>query len=314
MEDCGKLRGGFAGVCLGVILLSGCSDRGPVDGGRVADEAVLLRVGGLEVRESDLLGHLDEVHAGRRDAAARALALEEMGKRAQLVALAIDSGLLDDAVVRAEVSRVLVNRVRELELVPLLRDQVVEEARLRELYEANLESFQANEKRQVAVLWLNPGADPERLMAYQERLKSARDWVLAQAELAEKPERGFAELAVDYSEHQASRFGGGIVGWLEAAGGLDEWTKAVAELVFALGEVGEMSEVVTRKEGVFLVRLLGVSPAITRPFETVKGDLERQELRRLREEAEAAFFQRVDRSFPLKKEAAAVPDMEADGK
>jgi hypothetical protein len=289
-------------------LLAGCSPKNGADTGVQGDlsDPVLLRIGALEVRETDLFKHLDDAHAGRRDEAARNAALDELGKRGQLVAMAFSSGLAKDPEVRAEVSRVLSNRVKELFLVPALKKLDVSAERLREIYETNLDQFQANEKRQVAVLWLNPGKDPERLAMYQEKLRSARSWVFEQSGLEKSPERGFAELAVDYSEHQASRFAGGIVGWMERAGGMDDWSKAVAEIVFGLKEIGEVSEVVTRAEGVFLVRYLALTPAITRSFETVRADLERQELRRLTAQAEADFFGELNQAHPIQDISAPI--------
>jgi hypothetical protein len=285
-------------------LLAGCSPKKGADTGARGDlsDPVLLKIGALEVRETDLFKHLDEAHAGRRDEAARKAALVELGRRGQLVAMAFSSGLAEDPEVRAEVSRVLSNRAKELYLVPELKKIEISAERLRELYETNLDQFQANEKRQVAVLWLNPGKDPQRLAMYQEKLKSARSWVLEQSGLTKSPERGFAELAVDYSEHQASRFAGGIVGWMEREGGMDDWSKAVAEIVFGLKEIGEVSEVVTRVEGVFLVRYLAQTPSVTRPFDAVKSDLERMELRRLKEEVEAEFFLQLDQKHPVQRD------------
>ncbi len=292
---------------LGALLVS-CSPENDAGDGQqgIPSDAVLLKIGSLEVREADLLKHLDEAHAGRRDEEVRKVALAELGKRGQLVAMAFSSGLADDPDVRAEISRVLSNRVKELQLVPTLKKIEVSAERLREIYEENLDQFQANEKRQVAVLWLDPGKDPQRLAMYQEKLKTARPWVLEQSGLAKSPERGFAELAIDYSEHQASRFVGGIVGWMEKAGGMDGWSKAVAEILFKLTEIGEVSEVVTRPEGVFLVRYLAQTPAVTRSFEAVKSDLERRELQRLKKQAETEFFLKLDQNHPVQADLSAV--------
>ena len=39
-------------------------------------------------------------------------------------------------------------------------------------------------------------------------------------------------LGADYSEHSASRFRGGLVGWMAREGNLDSWSKAVAAIAF----------------------------------------------------------------------------------
>ncbi|MFP6895023.1 MAG: peptidylprolyl isomerase, partial [Roseibacillus sp.] len=58
-------------------------------------------------------------------------------------------------------------------------------------------------------------------------------------------------------------------------GNLDPWSKPVAAIAFTLGEKGEISEVTIRPEGVFLVRLVDLKPAVTRSFESVAATLKR---------------------------------------
>jgi hypothetical protein len=277
------------------------------------EDEVLMRCGPVEVKIGDLERHLDEAHAGRRDEEAREKALAELGRRAQLVSMALDSRILEDVEVRAEMARLLANRVRELRLHPGLKsaEADVSEERLRALYEANKGQFEAAAKRRLAVLWLSPGPDPERQAAYRERLEEARRWVLEQGAGAPGAERGFGELAVDYSEHHPSRFGGGIVGWVEREGGMDPWMSAVAEIGFGLKKAGDVSEAIIRQEGVFLVRLVEEKPAVARTFESVRDDIKNREIRRLREEMEESFWREAEQNHPLTIERSALPDRAA---
>jgi hypothetical protein len=50
--------------------------------------------------------------------------------------------------------------------------------------------------------------------------------------------------------------------------------------------VGELSPVVTRSEGVFLVRLMGIEPSVQRSFESDRSQLEREELGRVQKQVE----------------------------
>jgi hypothetical protein len=268
-----------------------------------SEKGVLLRVGSVEVREADLEQHLDDLHAGRRDPVARQKALDELARNAQLVQAAFAAHLENDPRVRAEVARVLANRVKEQQLYPVLKSHAasVPEARLRELYEANRSRYQANEKRQVAVLWLDPGKDPQRVAQYTEKLAAARTWLLESSDLQANPGKGFAELSVDYSEHQGSRYKGGVVGWLEKEGGMDAWTRALAEIVFSLAKPGDVSEVTARPEGVFLVRYMAETPALLRPFESVAAEIGRLEVSRLKQQAEAHFWEEMTAKYPIQR-------------
>jgi len=175
----------------------------------------------------------------------------------------------------------------------------IPEERLQKIYQEQRERFQSEEKRQVAVLWLNPGADPERLARYQEKLRQAREWFTKDANLASRPEQGFSVLSVDYSEHAASRYKGGVVGWMQRAGGLDAWSKAVSEIAFSLGIPGEVSAVMTRPEGAFLVRYMALDPAVERSFDSVRGELEKFERQRIREKLEREFEGTIQAKYPV---------------
>lgn len=286
-----------------ILLLTGagglvsCKRTEPGEGRR-DDE--LFRVGSVVVYEEDLERRLAEHHGGRTDEQSRQAATGHLVERARLTQAALDAGLLDDPLVRDEISRLLAGRLRETELAPLLGKQDgISGERLRELYQSQLERFQAPEKRRVAVLWLDPGSDPERMTRYVAKLDEARAFLARSRDLLEHPEKGFSVLGADYSEHHASRFRGGEVGWLQREGGPDAWTKAVAGIAFDLGETGEVSEVIARDEGIFLVRIMEIRPAVTRSFEAVASELERAERDRLRAEVEAQFKERLAAEYPV---------------
>lgn len=271
----------------------------------VSPEAVenegLRRVGSIVITASDLEHFLEEKRDGRGDEATRVRALEELVERARLVQAALDAGLGDDAVVRAETARVLASRLRESELFPRLKgaQEAVAEVRLREIYQAQRERFIMDERRRVAVLWLDPGKNPERAEAYREKMGKARDWMSANGDAIKDPAQGFGVLSVDYSEHAASRFRGGMLGGsYEEGGGGTDWERAVVEVGFSLGEVGEVSEVTSGSEGVFLVRLAGLEAGKERSFESVRDSLEREEQRRRKQEIEEAFEREIRNRYP----------------
>ena len=254
----------------------------------------LFRVGSVVIDEKDLAHHLAEHHRGNSDEKTRQKALGELVRRAQFAHQAIENGLADDPVVNAEVYRLLEARLRESILNSrLMQIPEVSEARLRELYQAQIKRFQSPESRQVAVLWLNSGPDPDKAQLYGERLAKARSFALENKDIADYPAKGFSILGADYSEHSASRFRGGLVGWLGREGNLDPWSKAVAAIAFTLEEKGEISEVTIRDEGVFLVRLIDRKPAVTRSFESVAATLQRAEESRLRGEIEETFEKEI---------------------
>lgn len=288
-----------------LFALSACSPKqkeaSKPDAAPPGDATALVTVGSISVSQADLDHYLKEQQGGPGEEARRE-ALEELGSRAQMVQAAIDEGLHQEPEVRAELARVLSNRLKEKHLFPQLKaaaEAEIPETRLRELFAANQARYQSNAKRQVAVLWLNSNGNPEREKQYVEKLKAAREWFFQNGDLKDRPDQGFSTLGVDHSEHQASRYNNGVVGWMESAGGMDAWSKAVAEILFSLPEPGAVSEVIARPEGVFLVRYMADQPAILRPFESVADELSRVEKQRLRQVIESEYKNTIKAKWPL---------------
>lgn len=275
-------------LCAAHVSCENSSSNQPEPASGQVDE--LFRVGSVVVTAQDLEQRIHESHGGNDNEETRQHALSELGKRAHFVQAALDAGLADDPVIRQEIGRLLEKRLREVELEPKLKAlENIPESRLRELYAAGSDRFQAPEKRQVAVLWLDPGQDPERSEKYTQKLQQARKFALQNKDIAGHPDKGFSVLAVDYSEHAASRFRGGVIGWLQRDGaGSDAWTMAVTEIAHKL-KAGEISEVINTPEGIFLVRLMTMRPAETRSFDSVVADLRRTELTRLRRQLKEQF-------------------------
>ena len=265
------------------------------------EKGALFRVGSIVVDQADLDHELAEKHASKSDEAAKKKALDDLVARAQMTQAALEAKLDRNPSVRSEMARALAARLKEQTLFPRLKEMAapIPEPRLRELYRAGEARFRSNEKREIAVLWLNPNKDPERRKQYEEKLAAAREWFFKNGDLKDHPDQGFSVLSVDHSEHAGSRYKGGVVGWLERAGGMDAWSKAVAEIAFTLKEPGEVSAVTTRPEGVFLVRYMALKPAMLRPFESVAPELDRAERQRLRAAAEDEFNSTIKAQHPV---------------
>ena len=280
-------------LCL-LISLSSCEDPATTGSPALPPEETatdeLFRVGAVVIREPDLLYHLKDRYEGHNDEPTRKRALEDLVRRAQFANEALEAGLRKDPVVSAEVRRLLETRLRESRLKALIAQAPeVSEQRLRAIYQSQIENFQSPETRKVAVLWLDSGPDPERVRRYRDRLTEARTFAIENKDIADHPGKGFSILGADYSEHSASRFRGGIVGWLGREGSLDPWSKAVANIAFSLETPGDISEVTARAEGVFLVRLVERKPAVTRSFESVAPTLKRAQESRTRENIRKKF-------------------------
>ena len=288
-----QVRCAWCGILVLSVGMAGCRRNvaPPVTPLSEHHESGLVRVGTLTITREDLDFLITEKYAGSPEDSVREKAMAELVSRARFAQAALDAGMLHDPIVRSELARLLGARLREQKLAPAIRAsrEAIPESRLRECYTEAGARFAAPERRQVAVLWLNPGKDPLRKEQYVGKLNTARTWFLNESDLGEQPSRGFGVLSIDHSEHQASRFKHGIVGWVEREGASDPWRQAVANIAFSLGAVGAVSDVVARPEGVFLVRLMEIKPDVVVPFEDVAGQLAEEERFRRRHALEIQF-------------------------
>ena len=258
------------------------------------DSEVLFTRGAVTVTQADLEYYLAEKYPDRQGERVEQLALDELIEQAQFTHAALAAGLDRDPIVKSEVARILYLRLKAQRLTPQLEALAatkIPEDRLRALYASQADRFQTEESRRIAVLWLNPGPDPQRQDAYLAKLGQARDWLYSNEDLLRHPDRGFGALAIDHSEHHGTRFKGGVLGWLQQSDVTlqGDWRSALSAIAFEIAEVGQLSEIVTTEAGIFLVRLMGIKPAVQVPFAAVRAQLENEEKSTRRARLEADF-------------------------
>ncbi len=113
--------------------------------------------------------------------------------------------------------------------------------------------------------------------------------VLAEAGELDPEIRHFGPLARKYSDDRASRYQGGVIGWLVRHPGREsKWEREVTDAVFALREPGEIAPLIRTDKGYYLVRLVDREGSETRPLEqlapNVRHRLLREKQARLRAE------------------------------
>ena len=128
---------------------------------------------------------------------------------------------------------------------------------VRDYYDQHQDLYQTAERRHVAHILVTDKDDKVAEKKAQDlltKLKAGDD---------------FAKLAQADSADTLSARKGGELDWFEK-GVMDP---AFEKAAFTLGKPGELSTVVKSKFGYHIIKLLGVEPQTTRPFETVKADV-----------------------------------------
>lgn len=159
----------------------------------------------------------------------------------------------------------LQEQIEKLKLVSMeVRAKVhVGETEMRDYYTANLAKYTEDESYRARHIFFKTGekASKDEL----QRSKVTALGVLTDA----KGGKDFAELAKKFSEDPAARKDGGDLGSFKKGDMQQDLEKTIVSL-----KPGEISELVTTPIGLHIIKLEARMAGITKPFESVKGDIE----------------------------------------
>lgn len=166
---------------------------------------------------------------------------------------------------------------------------VVADAEVAAHYAEHAESYEAPARSQAAIVFYEvpSQATVEHRAAVEKQARLA----LAEAAALDPAIRHFGEIARRDSNHRASRFQGGVFGWLPhgPAGAPSSWPPQVAETVLGLSSPGDLGPLVVAPEGFYLVRLVAREASRRQPLEQVAAGIRHFLLREKRAAAEQAF-------------------------
>ena len=197
----------------------------------------------------------------------------------------------DDAI-RAEYeknkSRYMTPEAVKAEYVVLRATDLVSQIKIpaddvRAFYEHNLSRWGAPERRRASHILITAGAGGSA--PTQEEARKLAESILAKVRA--NPSE-FARFAKEDSKDPGSAQKGGDLGWF----GRGMMVKPFEDTVFSLKE-GETSAVVQTDFGFHIIRVTGIDPARTKPFDEVKDQIEAE----LRQQAAEKRFSEVADQF-----------------
>ena len=278
-----------------VAVLTSCSKQAP--------PSYLAKVGSREIRADDLRGEAERRRNNRKPVPAKDALLEEMVKYAAVLERARGMGLHEDPQVRREMNNLLVGKFLERELAPRLNAVEVSADEIKAEYERNIANYQQAAKARLALLYVEcePNSSEARRQEALSRIHEARQKAASRD--------GFGQLAIDYSEDQASRYRGGDIGWVDAASAPARLPKAVVQSGLELPQ-GQLSEVIETEKGFYLVMKTDSRGQTTTTLAKVESSLRISLLGKKRRAAEEAFRQEVARIVGVQVNQAALANVE----
>jgi peptidyl-prolyl cis-trans isomerase D len=162
----------------------------------------------------------------------------------------------------------------DLDAATLQVPTTIDDATLKQRYAEQKNRFIEPEQRLASHILINVPANAPAAVEKAAQAKAAALTAQARA-----PGADFAKLAKDNSQDEGSKNLGGDLGWL-TQGVIEQ--KAFASALYAL-KPGQVSDPVRTAEGWHVIQLRDVRPGRQIPFESVRAELEKNELKDARE-------------------------------
>jgi peptidyl-prolyl cis-trans isomerase C len=252
-------------------------------------EEIIAAVGKMRITRDDYLYALQRRGGGNLAQVDRLALLDELIERQTLVYQAERAALHELAEQRWARDNLLIAALRQRLLEPERLKLQIDDGAVAAWYDANPDTFiQPAQRRLALVMQRWDRTTPEqRRAAMVAELEQLR--IMAQ----QQPQaRGFGHYAIQYSDHQASRYQGGEIGWYQA-GLAGQLPAAVIEAAFRLEAPGAISEVISAAEGAYLVMVMELKSAGRSPLEQVRERIRHQLMVAAAQQLEAQFKQRM---------------------
>lgn len=213
--------------------------------------------------------------------------------------------------VRRGLDQILVNQMLRAELRPQQEQADIAPAAIEAFYDKHADEYTVPARRRVAMIHFQVGATASE--ETREQIRTQAEQVRNQAlELADNV-RDFGLLARNHSDHQASRFRGGVLGWIgEGDPGRYNYPEIVTRQALSMQQTGEVSELVQDDQGFYLVRMVAYEPSRTRSLDELSDGIRQRLLRQRFVDVENQYRDQVISEFAIQIDeqqlAALAPD------
>ena len=216
--------------------------------------------------------------------------LNEMIRFEALAAQAREAGYDRDPETLAVMKRLMVARYQRDVLEARLAEIEVSDEEIERFYAEHEDEFARPERSRAAIVFIEvpKGASD----AVRAERKARAEAALGEARALNSGIQHFGRLAIQYSDDRASRYRGGVIGWLSHGSTQQyKWGDEVVAAVHALEHPGEIGPLVETDAGYYLVRLVDREESAARPLAALRNGLRNRLLHERQAAVREAFEQ-----------------------
>jgi hypothetical protein len=260
------------------------------------NKEVIAKVGQFEITKNEFEREMHYRGGDNLSALNKKALLEEMISKKLLLNQAYELGLPQERVIQREYNHLLIGKIRERYIEKERKKITISDRELEAFYQEHQEKYRIPNKRQFAILF------------FKKRLKNtAREKELISEKFVSieklyeegklpKAQKGFGAYAIDYSEHQVSRYRNGELGWF-SEGKHVNWEQKVLDIGFKLKTIGDISSIIETSKGYYLVRLMAEKKERYKSFQKVKSEVRYQLITAKQRKIKEDFYKQLNSKF-----------------
>jgi hypothetical protein len=286
----------------GFALGWGAATLWPTAGGPAEPGAWVARIDGEYISVDDFLDEMRRRGGGipgqYRDLEQKQALLDTLLYQRALVHAAAGEGMLDDPDVRRSREQILINHYLQQTLRRKQQTLAVSPEEVRAFHAAQGGQYTIPSRRRVAMIHIPvpEGADE----AVWQRARDLAAEALDKAQTQNGAVPHFGTIAREYSHDNASRYRGGVIGWIaEGQAERYRYDRVFLDAAYALTEPGEFSAVLDGADGVYLARLVELEAARERGLDELSAGIQQRLLREKLADSEQAFRDALMRRFAI---------------
>jgi len=269
---------------------------------------IIAKIGQFEISKKEFAKELAYRSGNYAEVADKQLLLEEMIVKKLFLNKAYSMELPSRESIQREYNQILMAKVREEHIEKARKAIEISDDDVKKSYEVNKELYKIPNKRQFAILFFKKrlkNSEKEKIIVSQTFSDIE---ALAKENKLGKAKKGFGSYAINYSEHQVSRYRGGELGWFSQGKNVN-WEQEVLDVGFKLKDIGDLSGMIETKKGYYLIRLMDETKEKYQAFNKVKAKVRHQLILAKQKEVKESFNKVLRAEFDIEVDLSKLGDL-----
>ena len=215
--------------------------------------------------------------------AQRKALLDAMIERKAMLLAASNAGYDQDPIIQRQLENMMIRKLTQDRIQGALAALHVSDEEIEQFYQDHKQDYAKPARRQVAMIKISIPKNASQ--EYIEKSRSKMQAAVEEVKALDPKILHFSTVARKYSDERASRYRGGVIGWLVDHPAIKhKWNKQVLDAAFSLQAEGELSDILQTQDGLYLLRLVRNQPRTEQQLDAVRDGIARHLLQEKRKQ------------------------------